>query len=376
MPDSKLILQPSGGGPPRNAVKEVVGRDEFVKEIMRFLDYTSVQLTAPRRIGKSWVLYLLEAKAQNIATPVYFDLESVHTPYQFIDSLAVKVKSRIKQMEAAIGQIIVHLASGGYGKMDDYEFPWKEHLDGILKKLNKHDKPIWLIFDEFPLFINHFIVAGKHQISIQLLDYLRYARDEYKNIRFITTGSIGFHWIIEKLKEKGWRNPQNKDQRLTLGVLQKEYAVLLTEGLFRGLEKDVDSAHELAVVVDFHPFYIQRTVGLWHHKKDGEDIRAFCNRIALEKEDHYEFMELDNRLGDYFGRDAGNARKVLDCLAEGLPITPHEVANRLNLEPEYLKNILNKLEMDGYTEVKERKHHLWPPLFRNWWKNKRGDLYE
>ncbi len=375
MSDKNIRLQPSGGGPPRNPVKEVIGRDRFVTEMMNFLEYTSIQLAAPRRIGKSWVLYLLEAKAKDTVLPIHFDLERVHSPYEFIDILATRIKSRTTQMEAALGKLIEQVAKSGHGKMDDYEFPWKEHLDGILKKLNKHPKPVWLIFDEFPLFLNLFIINGKHEISIQLLDYLRFARDEYRNVRFVITGSIGLHWIIKKLKEKGWRNPQNKDQRLTLGVLEEEDAVLLTEGLFRGIGADTNPALELAETVNLHPFYIQKTIGLWHRKNPDEGIADFCGRLALENEDHFEFAELDDRLGDYFGREANLARRVLDSLAGETPTSALDIARQLDKEPEEIKRILDNLKMDGYTEVNNNQYHLWPSLFRDWWKNRRGGLY-
>lgn len=376
MPDPKIVLRLSGGGPPRNPEKEVIGRDQFVKEMMGFLEYTSVQLAAPRRIGKSWVLYLLESKAKVTAMPIYFDLERVHTPYEFVDVLAKKTKSIGKQVEAALGKLIEQAAKSGHGKMSDYEFPWKEHLDGILKKLNNQSKPVWLIFDEFPLFLNLFISNGQHETSIQLLDYLRFAQDEYRNIRFVITGSIGLHWIIKKLKEKGWRNPQNKDQRLTLRVLDKEDAVFLTEGLFRGINADTAQANDLSEAANQHPFYIQKAIGLWHRKKEDEGIIEFCDRMALETEDHFEFSELDKRLGDYFGREAGLARRVLDALAEETPVSVRDIARQLSKDPEEIKSVMDNLQMDGYTEVKDNHYHLWPSLFRRWWKNQRGGLYE
>lgn len=376
MPHPKIILRPSGGGPPRDPEKEVIGRDQFVKEMIGFLEYTSVQLSAPRRIGKSWVLYLLAAKAKETAVPIYFDLERVHTTYEFVDNLARRTKYIGKQLGAAFGKLIEQLAKSGHGKMNDYEFPWKEHLDGILKKLNYQPKPVWLIFDEFPLFLNLFISNGQHEISIQFLDYLRFAQDEYRNLRFVITGSIGLHWIIQKLKEKGWRNPQNKDQRLTLKVLEKEDAALLAEGLFRGIHADTAQAPALSEAANQHPFYIQKAIGLWHRKKADEGIIEFCDRLALETEDHFEFSELDTRLGDYFGREANLARRVLDSLAGETPISTRDIAHQLNKDPEEIKSVLDNLYMDGYTEIMDHQHHLWPSLFRRWWKNRRGGLYE
>ena len=63
MAEKELVLKLAGGGPTRNPKKEVVGRDAFVAQMIERLEYTSIEMFAPRRLGKSWVLKLLEVKA-------------------------------------------------------------------------------------------------------------------------------------------------------------------------------------------------------------------------------------------------------------------------------------------------------------------------
>ena len=131
---NELVLNPVGGGPPRNPKKEVVGRDIFVEQMIERLEYTSIQMFAPRRLGKSWVLKLLEVKAPSSVMAVYMDLEGSHSTYEFVENVATAFNFAGKRLGAAVGKILEDF-SIGHLKAVGHKFPWKEHLDGIFQKL-------------------------------------------------------------------------------------------------------------------------------------------------------------------------------------------------------------------------------------------------
>lgn len=277
MAENNIILSMAGGGPPRNPVKEVIGRDAFVDRLKNYLAYTSVQMYAPRRLGKSWVLRLLEAKAEPDAKGIYFDLERVQDTYELVVEFAKATKLSFARFHAGMNKILESIVVKGV-KMEDYSFPWKTHLDAIFKKINSSETPVWLLLDEFPMVIDNLIANKKPEVATELLDYLRYSRQNYLNIKFVLTGSIGLHWMIDKLEETGWRNPQNDDEKITLEPLELKDATLLAEGILRGIEEKTEPGRELAKVTNGHPFYIQKAITRWSDRKTNEDMETFCDR--------------------------------------------------------------------------------------------------
>jgi len=231
MAEKELVLRLAGGGPTRNPKKEVVGRDAFVAQMIELLEYTSIQMFAPRRLGKSWVLKLLAAKAPQNVMAVYMDLEGAHSTYEFVEDVAKAFGYLSKRWGAAVGKIFEGF-SIGHLKATKHKFPWKAHLDGIFQKLDTQDKPVWLLMDEFPLFLMNLINNEEKKTATEILDYFRYVRQNYTNIRFVLTDSIGLHWVVKDLEATGWRNPQNDDSKMTLEPLGLKEATRLARALF------------------------------------------------------------------------------------------------------------------------------------------------
>ena len=133
------------------------------------------------------------------------------------------------------------------------------------------------------------------------------------------------------------------------------------------------SAKALAVVVEGHPFYIQKAIQNWHQRKRGETMANFCLRIACKADDPFEFADLDKRLGSYFGRGGTLAKSILDMLATQENLSINEISNLLLSEREKTYEILSSLEKDGYVRAEKGRYRLIQTLFRNWWLEKRGD---
>ena len=371
MAEKELVLKLAGGGPTRNPKKEVVGRDAFVAQMIERLEYTSIEMFAPRRLGKSWVLKLLEVKAPSPVMAVYMDLEGAHSTYEFVDNVATAFKYAGKRLGAAVGKFLEGIEIG-HLKNTGHKFPWKAHLDGVFQKLEAQNKPVWLLMDEFPLFLMNLTNNEEKKTATEILDYFRYVRQNYKNIRFVLTGSIGLHWVIEDLEGIGWRNPQNDDTKMTLEPLDLKEATRLAHALFKGIGKGMGSAKELAEVVEGHPFYIQKAIENWGKRKRGEGMADFCLRMACKPDDPFEFADLHKRLGNYFRRSASLAKSILDLLAQEGECSVKEIQSQLKGDREEILNILNGLEKDGYVRLHEGRYKLIQTLFRKWWQVKQG----
>lgn len=372
MAENQLVLSLAGGGPTRKPEMEVVGRDAFVQKMIERLSYNSIQMFAPRRLGKSWVLRLLEVRAPSDVMAIYMDLEGAHSTYEFIENVAAAFSFKKEKLGAAVGKILEDFSFGDI-KPTQHKFPWKDHLDGIFQRLERRGKPVWLLMDEFPLFLVNLIKKEEKNTATEIMDYFRKVRQNYANIRFVLTGSIGLHWVIEELEDTGWRNPQNDDTKLTLEPLALNDATTLAEALFRGVKIDTTYAEELAEVVEGHPFYIQKAIENWGDRKRNEMMADFCLRIACRAEDPFEFADLNKRLGKYFGRSNNLAKKILDLLAQEGELSINEVNHFSSYGREDIFNVLVGLEKDGYVRAEKGRYKLIQTLFRNWWLEKRGD---
>jgi hypothetical protein len=366
--NDNFSLRPCGGGPTRDPVREVVGRDQFVQTLQNHLEANNVHMFAPRRIGKTWVLRLLEERSRGIANPIYMDLESVHSLYEMVDKFARHSKLKVRRFNAAVGKIIEN--GKGLCKATDYEFPWKDHFEEIFSTLNQNSKPTWFLLDEFPVMISNLKNKGSVAVATEVLDHFRYLRQNYPNVKTLLTGSIGLHWIVEELEKTGWRNPLNDQTMILLERLAINDAGILAERLLLGIGQPKNFARDIAVAASGHPFYIQRALDFWRYRDEGEPIIDFFNRIALKPQDPFEFSDLPKRLNVYFGNSANKAKEILNLLSEENLMSVREIKNKIGFS-DYIE-ILNNLEKDGYIQVKNEQYFIDPPLFQKWWGLKIG----
>ncbi|PIR00009.1 MAG: hypothetical protein COV66_07875 [Nitrospinae bacterium CG11_big_fil_rev_8_21_14_0_20_45_15] len=366
----------AGGSPPRNPIEEVVGRDKFVTQIIACLEHSSVQILAPRRLGKTWTLHLLNAKKPEMVKASYLDLEKCYSApdflFEILNTLNLKKKKLWAKTEALAQKIVV---SGV--QLKGNELAWAGILTEAFKEANDFENITWLLLDEFPIFLNNLITKDQPEMATQILDTLRSSRQVYPKIKFVLTGSIGLHWIIDELEKTGWRNPPNDLEKMFLTTLEPEDGLYLAKGLLNGKGLNINQAEDLARVAEYNPFYIQKLISCFDLQQNNEPMEDFCDRIAQDaKRDPFELFDLDNRMGRYFGREDNLAKRILDLLAEGNALKPKEFVQRLERKPEAVKTILDRLEKDGYIENSDGKYLFVSQILQRWWSKRRGNLYD
>ena len=68
------------------------GRDKFVDQLWQKLETTNILLAAPRRFGKTSVMYRLLDSPRAGYHVIYFDLEPVTEPVDFVVTLVDKLR--------------------------------------------------------------------------------------------------------------------------------------------------------------------------------------------------------------------------------------------------------------------------------------------
>lgn len=180
-------------------------RDEELAELLRLLDLgVSVQMLAPRRVGKTWLMREVEKalKAKGWLT-IFCDVEGMRTQDEFLRDLCKKIEEQSSVAEAIntqfkfrIRQLLGNDIDGhplhAIGKVDAK--PFSEALVASLH--DKHEKAVILI-DEIALFVSS-LISDDPVATTDFLYHLRKLRQNYPNVRWLLTGSIGLDAVARR----------------------------------------------------------------------------------------------------------------------------------------------------------------------------------
>jgi len=290
----------------------------------------------------------------------------------------------------------------GEGEFSGFKLPkiqadWRHMLRLLIQDIVENcETAAVIMIDEFPFMVWN--IADDHgaTLAMQFLDTLREIRQQFEpsnKVRFILSGSIGFHLVLQHLKlDHGYKGAPTNDMFLfVLGGM----ASADTETMCRNYLDDEgirrNSGPAVAERMQFHtdglPLYIQYVCEAIQDSNQESVEPADIDRILDEM--------LNNRQVTWFS-DA--AQRIDGYYAKlGLSKTASIILNRLSYEDDFLAEsdlynavrtqkpdaddatILRLLELltdDNYivrdTSTGERKYRFRYRLMREWWKINRG----
>lgn len=376
------------GGP--IAIKDVVGRDSFIKEMWRVIDRQSVVLSAERRMGKTCVLNKMKAEAPSGTLAIYKDIESIRSPLEFADTVFQDVEKFLSPMHRTAANTRALFQKLNNGEIAGIiKFPetmaqhWKVLLTATVADLMQATAPnkVLLMWDEIPLMLDN-IVKGSPEAAMELLDTLRHLRQSHPQLRMIFTGSVGLHHVLSKLKEAGYSNaPLNDMQKTDLEPLSQENATTLAFTLINGEKiktaEPEKTARAIASEVDHIPFYIHHVVDAL--KVSGKDanpetaLQMVKDKLAARAWDLQYYRE---RLGTYYaGASEKIALAILDTICHSQGGLPREellntIKAKLSPAPdeEAVRDTLDLLQLDYYIHIDSNRHVTFKFEFiRRWW---------
>lgn len=164
----------------------------------------SINMPAPRRVGKTWLLARLadDLRADGWLV-VEIDVEGLGTTTEFAQELRRRIEAScppkvgvIASLRTRVAQVVGGTWDGGFGealgRLDPIEFT--EML--IASIAESHDKAVILI-DEIAYFVLA-CVAADRQATHDLLYRLRALRQRYPKVRWVFTGSIGLDDVARR----------------------------------------------------------------------------------------------------------------------------------------------------------------------------------
>ncbi|MCK4613556.1 MAG: hypothetical protein KAU14_02035, partial [Thermoplasmata archaeon] len=151
-------------GPPAKG-DDFFDREKVIQEIWDRLECSSILLAAPRRFGKTSIMLQLRDNPKNGFTPLFFDIEHVESPEEFILELIGeiqknkdiwnKIKSGFFSFFKAAGERIeeIEISSIRIKLREAKDVDWKDLGKQLIKLITENEKKLLFILDEFPEMI-------------------------------------------------------------------------------------------------------------------------------------------------------------------------------------------------------------------------------
>jgi hypothetical protein len=205
------------GAPARG--DDFYGRDRFVDLIWRELGKGSVLLAAPRRFGKTSVMYRLMDQPRQDYKIVHMDLQHLTHPIDLILELVVRLNkdtglARFLDKVTAISRELGTRLRSTVDEVEAFDIKlklreqvqpnWEAVGKDIFRQISQSPYPVLLILDEFPMMIDRMArLDDRKDEARDLLRWLRALRQspDTANLRFLIAGSIGIDAVLNSLGE-------------------------------------------------------------------------------------------------------------------------------------------------------------------------------
>ena len=348
---------------------------------------THTLLVAPRRVGKTSlmfklldepkedyvVLYLISESAQNAHTFWEMLFEAL-TEDEFISTLKVKAKKIYDKLKTIrINEAGVKGIKFGESDSVNYSKAFKD----ILKSFDS-EKKLVIMMDEFSQTIENIINHENIQSAEKLLSEHRSLRQDPSimgKVTFIYAGSIGLEGVVSGINALYSINDldgvkviplEEKEAKAFITHLCKESNIIIGD-------KEINYILEK---IEWHmPFYIQlivKEIQRLYRVNPVVTVKVIDTAIdnALANRQHFEHWE--KRLHVLSKDENSFAKNVLNIISEQKELESKEIlnmGNKYNLDEQIVKKVLRSLVYDGYinNEINPKIYRFNSPILRIWW---------
>jgi hypothetical protein len=185
-------------------------RDLEIDEIRRLLIAgSSIQMLAPRRVGKTWLMHEVEKDLQSRGwLTIFSDVEGMRTEDEFLRDLCKKIEEVGSIAQRARGQLVQRLQQLVTGDFDGNpinaigRIDVKRFSEALVASLNEHEANAIILVDEVALFVSARL-ATDPGATLDFLYHLRRLRQAYPRVRWLLTGSIGLDVVARRANLAG-----------------------------------------------------------------------------------------------------------------------------------------------------------------------------
>lgn len=371
--------------------KNFFKRPSIIRKIYRRLDNRSnIYLAAPRRVGKTSIMYYLEDNPKKGYDFIYINTESVNETEDYFKRLfegllnsdstqkLIKASKKAKKIFSETFERVKKI--GGWGVSIEFnqkgEGKYSDEFFRLMKKLTSDEFTIVLMIDEFPATIENIAKNQSPKEAIHFLQLNRTIRQESGDgLLMMYTGSIGLAPVVNRLELPEGINDLNT---IEIPPLSQKEGYDLTQKLLISEEIPYDPR-----AIDFllekiewlMPFFIQLSVqeiidgyDTNPNKVDKKAVEEALVRI-YNRRNNIHFDSYYDRLKGAFSKEEYDiALQILDLVATQPTMPASALFVGTNKKNEKLiKAILGTLEYDGYISRTNGSYRFNSPILREWW---------
>ena len=381
----------------KNSVGQAVRGDNFwnrENEIHSIWDAINsgshILLVAPRRVGKTSIMFNLQDNPKEGYIVVYVDTESADSENEFWQKLfnalmeeefIGKIKKYTKKFglfleKTSIDKISTKGVEFGDGTVIDYATAF----ENLVKELDS-DKKLIIMIDEFAQTVENII---KYEDDKNAQSFLRTHRALRQNsnlankVTFVYAGSIGLESVVAKMSATKLINDLNS---IKINPLNPAEGQQFTKQLCKSVSIEM-SADMIALLLEkiewLIPFYIQlliQELKTLSRERGYAAIDSEMINIAMERALSHQhlFANWRSKLKEGFKTEGYLfSKEILNRISEeGMmsSLKIRNIATKHELDDDYAREIIHSLVYDGYINnhdnVKEYRFNS--PILKLWW---------
>lgn len=364
-------------------------RPKLITEIWRIIQSGSDMLfVAPRRVGKTSVLFYLRDNPLVKFRPLYIITESINDENDFFKRLyshvfelldgVDKFSRRIKDLA---GKNRISKISKRGVKLEGVVLDYYDVLIKLFEVLDLDGDKLVIMIDEFPETVKNIERDKSEEEALRFLQRnreLRHLAIVKKKAQFIYAGSIGLENVVSSINAS---NTINDLHSFSIPPFtKKESRNLINDKILKNSEihlNDKQIGFLLNEIEWLIPFYIQLIMDEVYKLYSYESLEGITNEVISRAIDnsiqHKLYFDLWlSRLKTAFkGKDFSFLKSVLNLVSEKNEISSAEIYNyaeEFDVKDTY-KEIINTLVYDGYINNNDdpKKYVYNSPILKRWW---------
>jgi len=366
-------------------------RPKIIQDLYKYIEKGAhILLAAPRRIGKTSIMfYLMDNPAPNYLIK-YLTTESVHNENDFFKRIYKKVIEILKSSENLWVQTkklikskkITAISLEGI-TLDDVEVNYYDELLNLLKSLDLENQKLIIMIDEFSETLENIIKDEGVESATHFLESnrdFRHIPELYKKVQFIYTGSIGLENIVGRLNKIKTINDLYPFRIQAFSAIESEE---LIDRLIDESDLLIDDTQKKNIISEIQwtiPYFIQILIDEidkidWPQNENNkrivnEAIIKEAMRNSLENRTYFEHWLSRLRIA-FKGNEYKFAIDLLNSICSNDKIDKNSITNlseKHQIRNEY-NEVLNALIHDGYINNLNDKNEFRfnSPLLKMWW---------
>lgn len=359
--------------------RDFFNQEEFILSIWETLQSKHIILTAPRRFGKTSILYHLLDYPKDGFIPLHIDMEGISDAPSFVAEVMMAYNRWI--IKAYEGKSEQEVSFEKERLKTSLKTNWKEEWGKFWQQL---DKKILFLFDEFTFMLEN--MSGKAEEACQLLDILYQTISGLKETRCIITGSTLIKRAINEFDYKNKDAFYSLFDEKRLPGLSDEDGYELVQILLTviGIRPDKEMVKSILDLIGTPiPFFIQLLVleiekGLKREGKEitPENIKMLYQERLLGPECKYYFKDYYKHLSKYkqqfrYYDPFPGLKDIFEELSRGNrgadELKPIFKQRCPRASDDDFDRLMEYLEDEFYIKKIEGKYTFICNLIRDWW---------